>query len=365
MGGYYLYEEGTDRNTLTFSIADIQSGGHVENDSMAVFAQGQYSLTDVLRVSVGGRLTHEKKRFLPDQFISVDRTGGGLLALSQLLIPPALNPDGNRILPFEEKKHTVTEFTPSVTVDYRFSDDLLGYFTFSQGFKSGGFTQRVFPPEPEVPDFDPEFVDSYEVGFKSELLGRRLRVNGAVFYTDYSDLQIIVNEGIAPKVRNAGEATLWGVELEVEAAPTDRLTLAGGFGYIDAEYDEVAATAAPVTTDSELPNVPEWTATAGARLDLFEGSLGRTWVRADWSYKGAHFKNAVNSPELYQDAVSLLSASLNWESPDGHWSASLGGTNLFDERYLLAGHEDLANLSSVYTTFARGREWFFRLRYGF
>src|SRR3546814_4291004 len=82
---------------------------------------------------------------------------------------------GDAVLPNTERSTTVDEFTPSATLDVRITPDVLGYFTFSRGFKSGGFTQRVFPPEPEAPSFAPEFARLFEVGLKTELFDRRLR----------------------------------------------------------------------------------------------------------------------------------------------------------------------------------------------
>src|SRR3546814_9711763 len=121
---------------------------------------------------------------------------------------------GDAVLPNTERSTTVDEFTPSATLDVRITPDVLGYFTFSRGFKSGGFTQRVFPPEPEAPSFAPEFARLFEVGLKTELFDRRLRLNIAAFDTKYTDLQIIVADGFAPKVRNAGRARIRGVEVE-------------------------------------------------------------------------------------------------------------------------------------------------------
>src|SRR3546814_2807686 len=80
---------------------------------------------------------------------------------------------GDAVLPNTERSTTVDEFTPSATLDVRITPDVLGYFTFSRGFKSGGFTQRVFPPEPEAPSFAPEFARLFEVGLKTELFDRR------------------------------------------------------------------------------------------------------------------------------------------------------------------------------------------------
>src|SRR3546814_7607847 len=114
---------------------------------------------------------------------------------------------GDAVLPKTGRSTTVDEFTPSATLDVRITPDVLGYFTFSRGFKSGGFTQRVFPPEPEAPSFAPEFARLFEVGLKTELFDRRLRLNIAAFDTKYTDLQIIVADGFAPKVRKDRKST--------------------------------------------------------------------------------------------------------------------------------------------------------------
>ncbi|MCG6120725.1 MAG: TonB-dependent receptor, partial [Blastomonas sp.] len=160
LGLYYLNEKGTDINSLTFSVADFISGGRVENDSYAAFTQLGFAITDRLNLTVGARYTSETKRFAPDQFILSDRTGGTILALSQLFIPVG-NPNGNLILPTVQASIKDKEFTPAVSLDYQLVDDVLVYASYSRGFKSGGFTQRVFPPEGVIPDFGPERVTAY------------------------------------------------------------------------------------------------------------------------------------------------------------------------------------------------------------
>jgi iron complex outermembrane receptor protein len=377
VGAYYLNETGTDRNDITASVADFLSGGKVTNDSYAVFAQTSFEIVDGFRVTVGGRYTKEKKRFLPDQFITQDRTGGSLLLLSrcfvrqQPIVPPdpicdadpAVNPDGNRILPFTEVQIDAGEFTPALTLDYQMSEDIFVYASYSRGFKAGGFTQRIFPPEPQTPSFGPETATAWEMGVKAELLDRRLRFNAAAFTTDYSNLQVIVNEGIAPKVRNAGRARIDGFELEMEAAPIPAIRLNASVGYLDARYREVSAAAAPITLESELPEVPAWTGAAGATATVLERDWGSLRLRGDWTYKGAHFKDAINSPEVRQSGVSLFSASVTALLMDETLALSVGGTNLSDQRYLITGFQELETQGNAYGVFARPREWFVRLRY--
>lgn len=376
VGLFYLKEKGVDKNNLEFTIARFLSGGSVNNDSYAAFAQATYEVTDRLNLTLGGRYTSEKKRFTPDQVILQDNLGGDLLLLSRCFVrsnpvlppnpactaDPVLNPNGNLILPNVERVVEANEFTPAVTVDYKISDRILGYLSYSRGFKSGGFTQRVFPPLPEAPSFNPEFVNSYEIGFKTELFDRKVRFNTAAFWTDYSDLQIIVADGIAPTVRNAGRARIRGFEAEIEIAAIDRVRLQGGVGYTDAEYRSISPLAAPVTLSSDLPQAPRWTATANVVIDAVKADWGSVSVLGDWSFKSGHFKEAINSAGTFQPAYSLFGASIAVSLMDEKLQLSVGGTNLSDKRYILTGYNNIGAQGHIQVTPARPREWFLRAR---
>jgi iron complex outermembrane recepter protein len=373
-GVYYLKEKGTDRNGLTTSLADFLSGGSVDNDSFATFGQLTLKTTTATSLTVGGRYTDETKRFLPDQYVISDNTGGEILALSRCFVradpilppspdctaDPTLNPAGNRLLPYAQVSTTARQFTPSVTFDYKPSNGVLTYASYSRGFKSGGFTQRVFPPEPFTPSFAPEFVKSYEVGLKMEGLDRRIRWNSAAFYADYTNMQLIVNEGLAPAVRNAGRARIPGFETELEFAPIRRLHITSALGYLDAHYESVPASAAPITVGSQLPDAPRWTGTVVMSADAWTGSFGKLSFDADWSYKAEHYLDASNSPQLRQGGYGLVGAGLKLESASGAWSVSVGGTNLTNKAYLISGYSDLATLGSATGAFSRPREWYLR-----
>ncbi|WP_240530297.1 TonB-dependent receptor [Novosphingobium sp. PC22D] len=323
-------------------------------------------MTDRIDVTLGGRYTEETKHFSPEQYIAADRTGTltGPGGTSCALIP-ANNPDCNLILPPDTATTKANEFTGSASIAYRAADGVMVYASYARGFKSGGFTQRIFPPEPVIPSFDPEFVTTYEVGTKLELLRRTLRLNSALFWSDYSDLQIILNDGVAPKVRNAGKARIRGVEVELEAAPARWLRITGGLGYTDAEYRALDERAAGITLGSALPNTPEWTANLGASLSLAEGPLGELRLRGDWSCKSGHYKDAINTHLLKQEGYSLINASIAWASPDERWTVSAGATNLTDKAYLLSGYADPVAVGVVEGAFSRPREWFLRTRLRF
>jgi iron complex outermembrane receptor protein len=372
LGFFWLNEEGNQGFPVRFDPFSLYSGGSIDNTSIAGFAQGTYDITDRLSLTFGGRFTHEEIRFRPEQFINEIRNPV-ITAIIPTVVP------GTPILPRVWVESTDNDFSPAATLSYRFTDDLLGYFTYSQGFKAGGFTMRAFPPvipgvttpitDPEeiIPAFGPEEVEQFEIGAKSEWLDRRMRLNVAGFVTNYDALQLLALTGIGglvPVIFNAGDARIWGIEAEAELIATDWLRLNGSLGWMDHEYLEVDPNTAGVTEDNDLVNAPEWTASLGATADLMNNELGQVYLRADWSYKGSQFKDPSNEPIIHQDDYSLVSASLNWQSADEKWLATVGVTNLTDEIYIVSGIDnDGTGISAANPS--RPREWFVRLKYSF
>ncbi len=351
VGLYYFEEQGTNLNFVDFAPVFIQSGGSVDNDSWAAFGQATWRFANRWSLTGGLRYTDETKRFTPDQFVIEDR-GTGL-------------PPGTPLLPPVEAQTTISELTPMVNLAYRWSDEAMTYVTYSEGFKSGGFTQRVFPPLPAVPSFEPEFVRSYEIGAKLTALEDRLRLNGAVFYTDYDDLQVQVLLGVAPITRNAAAAEIRGFELELTTRPTAALLLEAGVGYTDAEYTEIGAQVIGLTLDNEFAQIPEWTINAGASYDFALPAGAVLRPRVNWSYRSEVFMDALNTPEIRQPAYDLLSASLTYLTSDERWRASISGTNLTDERYFTSGFADLPVSGIAEVVVARPREWSLSVQYRF
>jgi iron complex outermembrane receptor protein len=390
LGAYYLKEKGEDIEPLRFGFANFLSGGTIDNDSYAAYAQATFDVTDRLSITPGIRYTDEVKRFDPSaQVITRDYTAGVIpgypdgvfIQYSRCLVgqpapqllpngfpdpacvPSALNPGGNHNLPAVEVSAKAKEWTPAVSANYQFNDDIMAYASYSKGFKNGGFSQRIFPGELVTPSFRPEFVTSYEVGLKTELLDRRLRLNLALFQSDYSDIQIVVNEGIAPKVRNGGEGRIKGFEIEGQAAPVDWLRIDYGLGYLDAGYRSVDPTAFPVTTNSKFAFVPEWTSTVAANVTAFDNDNGKLMIRGDWYYQSGSFKDAVNSPQLFQPAYSVFGANASYTMPNDHLTVTAGVTNLTDKRYIQGGYVDLNVGGVAEATYSRPREWFLKIAY--
>ncbi|QIB67320.1 TonB-dependent receptor [Kineobactrum salinum] len=381
LGLFYMSEKGHQDFPVMLEPVQFTSGGAIDNDSSAVFGQLGYQLSDTLSLTLGARYSREKRRFLPQQQIDnvpalyepfwagfAETTGGGFLVQENLPLFPEV-----------EVSRSDNQFTPSVTLDYQFAEGSLLYLSYSKGFKGGGFTMRGFPPvipgvtTPEtdpallIPSFGPEEAEVYEAGFKAEFFQRRLRLNVAMFHTDYQDVQLTANAGpsaFVPVLINAGDARIRGLEVETEIVVADWFHINAGAGYLNSEYESLsqAAIDAGTSIDNELPNSPEWTATVGFTADIFNDDKGHLYLRGDLSFKDSHYKTVANEEFLNQESYSLLNAALSYTLPGDRWRITAGATNLTDEVYIVSG---VANDGIGYgqAVVSRPREWFLGLKY--
>jgi len=381
VGLYYFTEDGSNENILDFTVSNFRSGGAFDNEAWAAFAQMTYDLTDQLQLSIGGRYTEEEKSFRPDQIIFTNYFAG----ISQI-VPPG-NPlaaldapflqAGERILPFIEKQINIDEFTPMMNLAFNPTDDIMLYFSYSEGFKSGGFTQRVFPPvvagftaPPGTPDIDliptfaPEFVEVLELGFKTSLLDNTVRINGALFQTDYTDLQVQVFNSVAPVTQNIGTAGIDGFELEVMAAPGGGWFFESSLAFTDAGYEDIDTGITLIGENFDFERVPETTASLGVSKEFVLTNSGVLTLRADWSYRSETFNDAYNTRLLATDSFDLIDASVRWENSAADWTIVLSGRNITNEKYLESGVYGTA-FQSFEGVYNRGRQWQLEVRKNF
>lgn len=377
--GYYSFsEDGSNANILDFTVSNFRSGGSFNNEASAVFAQLSYDLADDLHLTLGGRYTDEEKSFLPDQIIFNNYYAG----ISQVVPPDhplaALDAPfmqaGGRILPLVKKKIDISEFTPMVSLSYDLNNDVMVYGTYSEGFKSGGFTQRVFPPVVAgftappgtadldlIPTYDPEFVEVYEVGLKARLMDGRVRLNAAVFHTDYEDLQVQVFNSVAPVTENIGEANIEGIELEIQAAPGEGWLIEVSTSWLDAEYDEIDTGITLIGENFDFERVPDFTASLGISKEMSLGSYGSLISRLDWSHRDESYNDAYNTAILKTGDYQLMNVSVRWRNADDDLSVILSGRNLGDKEYMITGVYGTA-FQSYEAMFDRGRQWRIEIR---
>jgi len=319
------------------------TGGKVDTESFAVFADFSYDVTDQLSLSVGGRWTRDKK--------SVDQLRQNYLGIKSPFFGNSSAIPAGRPSTDYTNSDTYSEFTPRVSASYKFTPELTGYASYGRGFKSGGFDMRgdasLYPET--VNGYQPELVDTYEIGLKGSLLDRRINFATALFKSEYTDQQITSQFFIPPTsvvsyVDNAGSSEIWGWELEASARITDsfipRLTL----GYLDAKFNDFV-TLNPDTGKREnmadqrhFQNTPDWTASLALPYSFDLGDRGSVIFTPTAAYRGATQMFETPIPLLDQGSYWLYDATLMWTSPDARYRVSLAGRNLGDERYRAGGY---------------------------
>jgi len=287
-------------------------------------------------------------------------------------------------------------WTPRVGLEYRPADGQLLYLTYSEGFKSGGFNDLsvVNPP------FNPEFIDSFEVGAKTEWLEGRLRANASAFYYDYQDLQVSVFASVGAITTtfttNAAEATVKGLELDLQAKPAAGLDVAASVALLDARYDRFvtpygSCNAGNVSLDARCAGrvgLPRLIDAAGNRLNnapKFKGSLTATYT-LDLSGGGAvslqgavHHQGRVyflpaNTEVMSQEAYTLVDARIGFENEAGNLSVGAFVKNLADEDYFhnivqftstSDARKDIFAIGNALGYPAAGRQWGLEVSYRF
>jgi iron complex outermembrane receptor protein len=352
VGAYYFTEDGLNINPVDFAGIDIESGGDFDHESKAGFAQGTYNITDALHLTAGIRYTEDTKDFIVKGII-------------QTAVPVFAPPFVGRVVLIDNGTTTLEadDWTPMVNLAYDWTDGLMVYANYSEGFKSGGVQQRnagVFGPQ--APTYDPEFVESYEVGFKYTSDGGNFILNAAAFFADYTDIQLetLAPEGIAPQLENAGEAEIKGLEFEARWAPADTWFLEAAVGYIDAEIVEAdpdtTSSGGPAVGDT-VPFVPEYNV-AASLIKVFNLANGGTLTpRLDYSYRDDVLFTPDNDPDNSQEAFSIINANVTWNSPSDKYAMTLYFNNITDEETIT--YTDIAGSNAAgVDILGRGSEWY-------
>lgn len=346
-GLYWFEEEALNIDDVDFPFFEARSGSFADNTSFAVFGQLTYDVTDRVSLTFGGRYTDEKLNDIvedKDQFVTALFNPGapppGNPVLPPGYIHPVINgyayfppppaPGSFKLVPNQTFETDYDDFNPYFSIAYDFTDTLMGYFSYSEGFKGGGFTQRIGPGN-EVNAFLPEFAEVYELGAKWS--GERIRLTASLFFNDYTDLQVATDRQIGGTTENAASAEITGGEFEFLAAATDRLQVSFGLGYLDGEYVELNPNVAfPLGLEGDLPHVSEWQRNASLVYRAPVGT-GEIVARADYSYVDGHFTEADNIPESFVDDYSVVNVALTYIHASDRWEISLQGRNVGDEVY--------------------------------
>lgn len=374
------------------------TGLTAKNSSASIFSQTDWSFNDNWSMTLGVRYTWEERElqrsFRVPEIASISTTGdGSAFPIDNFYLfpsgPDSFNPNHAFIIaddpnnpgqpdPLADQslKLDDSEITPMVSVQYTFADvgfiDLgTAYATVSNGFLSGGISDTTDVATREIFEYEPEQVWNYELGLKMDAWDNRLRVNTALFYTDYEDRQLTtvrINPDtgrIAGALINADSSSIAGLEIETTILPVENFQITANITFNEGDIEEynderiLASAPGPVPagcdripvgqgtvdncgidrSDENLPRLPEQIYYLALQYN-WESEFGTVIPMISWSYRtnvDNCFDRASCLSGLYEVDQENVSARLTWISNDQNWRVTAYGNNITDERYIIGG----------------------------
>ena len=354
VGGFYFSED----NQFGFNIRNFgalfglgtfaQFEAAQDLESYALFADMTYAFSDTVSLTVGGRYSDETKDFNNSLLVTI--LNGGTLPPFSPVLPGVTLPPGTVFTPFTAfaDEGNFDDFSPRVVLNITPNDDILLYASYSQGFTSGGF--NVFGLAPE---FDSQELDAFEVGLKSDLLDRRVRLNVSAYYNDFTNLQLrlpVPTGGV--DIANAASAEIYGLELETIIVPADGWRISGNLALMEATFEGGQVPAVPGGVNfpfgAPIPLVP--VSIDGNRLSRAPDLQGN--IAVDYTHAfGNGDTLAARAMLRYQDEVFFLETNqdadtfkseelvevdirLSYSLTDMGMDIAVFGQNIFDNRTL-------------------------------
>lgn len=395
-GGLYFFTQRYDieqyflalpQNPFTSALEPFDSrpfGGLLNNqtgqrsDSYAAYLETSYQVTPELAVTLGGRLTYDTKSFRTS--LSAFGNAPGTYGIATCATDPSFPTGGPATRTLCRAQDNWTEFTPRAILRYQPTEAITTYASYSRGYKAGGFNGRAGTVSSLGP-FTPEFVDAFEVGFKSQWLDRRLRANLTWFWNNYKDQQV---EVVAPQplalsgqetvVRNAAQARTWGLELELSATPLRGASVGATIGYLNAAYKDFSSpiiiplSGVPTQIGIEdltvfkLRRAPKWSFGLFGAYEYTWADVVKSSIRLDWRHTSEQFSTVRNQSYGRVRPLGILDGSLAISDPSDRYSVSVYGKNLTNEVYVqyansvADGPLSYEGLLGGFSTFAPKRE---------
>lgn len=307
--------------------------GLLSHTAGGIFAQGDWRFTDQFTLTLGGRYTIERKHARVANFGQCD---------------PAVT-----ICNFGTDNSTSwRDFTPKGALKFQPTRDLTLYASYTRGFRSGGYNLRnsTGPAGP----YNPENVNAYEAGIKSELLDRHVRANLSLYRNDFKNLQRqVLDDQARQRTINAASARIQGVEADVTVIPVRGLSLNGTVAYTDAKYGEyngldLTGDGIPdpaLARNLKLTRVPKWVYSVTASYETAIGSAGSISAQLAFDHTAERAGNDANT--FFFAPYGLLSANLGFTTSDKKYRISLYGKNLTNKTFYSSG-TDIGTFRAAY-----------------
>lgn len=354
IAGFYYANEEVDGNNFyifgadrpdAFAGQNINSDLELERESYALYSHVTYDLTENLALNLGLRYSTDEHTLSNFAVRWTDAATGLPSGLAAVVFGDSttLSLDSDS---FEDK-----EWSGKVGLDYHLSDDTLLYASFSRGYRSGAFNTGALFQNETTNVLDPEFVDAYEIGFKTQYWDNKAQFNSAAFYYDYEDQQFINVVGLSQLLTSAKKASVAGIEAELLLLPTDNLTLNIGVGLLDTEYDDATllvaldafgATSRPENlSGNKLVAAPEVNFNFAADY-VIPFDSGEVTLHADTVYTSEQYYSAFNDfydpatvgadyRDIQQDSYWMTNARLTYTHFNSGIEAALWVKNVADE----------------------------------
>ena len=344
--GVYYLQDTLDEGFLQYVLLGAASSttwkdSQQRRKSAAAFSEGEYTLTNGLRLTAGARYTDERKTFRFGANVPASLTDG---------VP--LIPLSYGYTPLSAAWHNLS---PKVSIDYQWTSNTLLYATWSRGFKAGGF-QALASTAGAAGPYGDETMDATELGIKSFFWDHRARISADVFYENIEGLQrsvVFLQNGISNNLTlNAANSISKGLEMEAAFLPIDGLTIRANAGYLDAYYTSFCANF--VATNANRPacgnqpgevdntnltpsNAPRWTLALTAEYRMPVSDIGALRFHLDEAYTTPMWTADDNNPISYRSPEALLNAAVGFSVHDDRYTVSIWGRNLTDRIVTEAG----------------------------
>ncbi|MBB3862340.1 iron complex outermembrane receptor protein [Novosphingobium hassiacum] len=337
LGGFYFRSDARylpveARSGLT-AAANADTFSRMLTNSYAGFVQGTYRFTEKTRFTAGLRYTQDNRTIDATQYAAP----GNPRPVGTIL-------NSTATLPSSATDKTFNKLTWRFALDHQLAASVLVYASQSRGFKSGVFSTAA----PFAPAVEPETLDAYEIGIKSDLFDRRLRVNLAAFHYTYANIQLTsITSGGVPQLLNAASSRYNGVDGEIVYVPAvsrGSLTLRTAFSILGAHYSSypnaVFLTPRPTggniqstgdATGNRSVNSPRFTSTVGIDYEVpLNGSI-KAGLNATWSYNDGFFWDSQN--RLRQPSYNIVNMQASLATLDSRWRLRVYARNLLNEQY--------------------------------
>ncbi|MFN3287065.1 MAG: TonB-dependent receptor [Sphingomonadaceae bacterium] len=333
VAGFYYFNE-RSRSFLgdfIFQFLYFRKDLKVRTDSYAGFGQANWRFADHWSLILGGRYT------IDDKSIDILQKFGGTPGFEDIggIFSFDTNTVNGNISSARPDRPVKTDlnfkrFTPKAGIEYQPSRDFMAYFTYTKGFKSGGWSARVTDPDQFI-DFDPETINSYELGLRaSPMAGATVNLTG--FYYDYKGLFTTGTRADGSFGIATSNAEIYGLELETAWRLARGVRAFANLAWQDGDRRSVSA--ATIALGERFQRFPRWSASVGVNASRELNDRFELLGSAEYSYTGEHYVNPQNTAAGLVPSVHLVNASIGIGAPGGRWQLVAGCRNCFGEEYI-------------------------------